>query len=245
MTEPSDPRLVVIPRRLAPVGRVVAVTGGKGGIGKSVVASLTALALARAGKRVGLLDLDLTSPTDHVVLGARRLFPTEEFGLEPPMVAGVRFMSVQFFTGGRAAPMRGREITDALVEILAVTSWGELDVLVVDMPPGLGDAMLDAIRLLPSARYLVVANRSAVVLETVRRTLRLLTELAVPIEGVVENMARDEGEVVARMSRSFSVPWLGAIPFDAALEDALGDPGRLAATAAARAVASVAGRLQD
>jgi ATP-binding protein involved in chromosome partitioning len=150
---------------------------------------------------------------------------------------------VQFFTGDRAAPMRGREISDALVELFAVTNWGELDVLVVDRPPGLGDAMLDAIRLLPDARYLVVANASAVVLETVRRTVRLLKELGVPIEGIVENMARGAGETVAELSRAFSVPWLGAIPFDPGLEEALGDPERIAATAAARAIESFAARI--
>jgi ATP-binding protein involved in chromosome partitioning len=237
----ADPRLAVIPRRLAGVGRILAVTGGKGGIGKSVVSSVAALMLARAGRRVGLLDLDLTSPTDHVILGIDGRFPTEEFGLEPPVVDGLSFMSVQFFTGSRATPLRGRDVTDALIELMAVTRWGDLDALVIDMPPGLGDATLDGVRLLPRADYLVVANASAVVLETVRRMLGLLTELAVPVVGVVENMARGDGRAVSDLARGFSVPWLGTIPFDPSFEAALGHGERIAATEAGRAIGRIAG----
>jgi ATP-binding protein involved in chromosome partitioning len=236
VTEPIDPRLAIIPRRFARVKRVIAVTGGKGGIGKSVVSSTLALALASQGKRAGLLDLDLTSPTDHVILGLADQFPTEEFGLEPPQVGGVDFMSVQYFARDRAAPLRGREVTDAVVEILAVTNWGVLDTLVVDMPPGLGDATLDAVRLLPRAEFLVVAGESVVVLATVHRMLRLLSELRSPIVGVVENMARGEAGAVKALAAEFCVRWLGAIPFDPALEAALGEPERILATHAGRAI---------
>jgi ATP-binding protein involved in chromosome partitioning len=235
-----DPRRAIIPRRLAGVKRVIAVTGGKGGIGKSVVSSMLSLVAARSGKRAGLLDCDLTSPTDHVILGLGDQFPTEEFGLEPPQVSGVSFMSVQYFLRERAAPLRGQEVTDALVEILAVTNWGELDVLVVDMPPGLGDATLDAVSLLPRAEFLVVANGSAVVLETVRRMLRLLTELRSPLVGVVENMERGAPGAVAELARVAGVAFLGSLPTDETLEGALGHPDRLAATPLARALAGIA-----
>ena len=218
-------------------------TGGKGGIGKSVVSSLLALAAARAGKRVGLLDGDLTSPTDHVILGVGDSFPTEEFGLEPPSVSGVGFMSVQYFLRDRAAPLRGQEVTDALVELLAVTNWGELDLLVVDMPPGLGDATLDAVSLLPRAEFLVVANGSAVVLETVRRMLRLLTELGSPMAGLLENMERGRPGAVAELARASGVRLLGSLPTDDALEAAFGDPERLAATLPFRVLSEIAARL--
>jgi ATP-binding protein involved in chromosome partitioning len=236
VTDAIDPRLSIIPRRLAGVKRVIAVTGGKGGIGKSVVSSTLALAVAAQGRRAGLLDLDLTSPTDHVILGLGDQFPTEVYGLEPPQVGGVSFMSVQYFARDRAAPMRGREVTDALVELLAVTNWGALDTLIVDMPPGLGDATLDAVRLLPRAEFLVVAGGSAVVLATVRRMLRLLTELRAPVVGVVENMARGDGDVVRALASEFGVSWLGAVPYDASLEDALGAPEKILATDAGRAL---------
>jgi ATP-binding protein involved in chromosome partitioning len=240
VTERIDPRRAIIPRRLSGVKRVIAVTGGKGGIGKSVVSSMLALVLARTGKRVGLLDCDLTSPTDHVILGVDGQFPTEEFGLEPPEVAGIRFMSVQYFLREHAAPLRGQAVTDALIEILAVTQWGELDVLVVDMPPGLGDATLDAVSLLPGAEFLVVANGSAVVLETVRRMLRLLLELRAPIVGVVENMERGAKGAVAALARASGVRFLGSLPTDESLEAALGHAERLSSTPLFRAMREIA-----
>ena len=240
MIDRVDPRRAIIPRRFVRVKRVIAVTGGKGGIGKSVVASTLALVLARSGKRAGLLDLDLTSPTDHVILGMGDQFPTEEFGLEPPDVLGVRFMSVQYFSRERALPLRGQEITDALVEILAVTNWGELDTLVVDMPPGLGDATLDAVRLLPRAEFLVVANGSAVVLETVRRMLGLLIELRSSLVGVIENMAHGTPGAVASLARTSGVEFLGSLPTDETLERAFGDADRLLATPFARALRDLA-----
>jgi ATP-binding protein involved in chromosome partitioning len=149
-------------------------------------------------------------------------------------------MSVQYFARDRAAPLRGREVTDALVELLAVTNWGELDTLVVDMPPGLGDATLDAVRLLPRAEFLVVAGASVVVLATVHRMLRLLTELRSPVVGVVENMARGEVRAVKELAAEFGVRWLGAIPYDSALETAFGEPRRILATDAGRALGRLA-----
>jgi ATP-binding protein involved in chromosome partitioning len=238
--ERIDPRRAIIPRRFSRVKRVIAVTGGKGGIGKSVVASTLALAAARSGRRAGLLDLDLTSPTDHVILGLGGEFPTEEFGLEPPDVQGVRFMSVQYFLRERALPLRGQEVTDALVEILAVTNWGELDALVVDMPPGVGDATLDAVSLLPRSEFLVVANGSVVVLETVRRMLHLLVELRCPIVGVIENMERGARGAVAELAGASGVRFLGSLPTDETLERAFGDAERLLATPFAGALRDIA-----
>ncbi len=243
MIDPRDPRVAVIPRRLAGVERILAVTGGKGGIGKSLVSTTLALALGSAGRRVGLFDLDLTSPTDHVILGLAGEFPTEEFGLEPPAVAGVRFMSVRYFIGDRPAPMRGRELTDALIEILAVTRWQDLDVLVIDMPPGLGDTTLDVAHLLPRAEHLVVASSSALVKETARRMLRLLADLRAPVAGVLANMARDDRHGVGDLAEDHGVPFLGALPWDDGVEEALGNPQRLLEAPFGRAVRGIAARL--
>jgi ATP-binding protein involved in chromosome partitioning len=231
-----DPRSAVIERRLAGVRRIVAVTGGKGGIGKSLVASALALTLAEGGRRAGLLDLDLTGPSAHVMLGVDAGFPAEEFGVEPHDCHGVRFMSITCFSGPAPAPLRGPDVTNALLELLAITRWGELDVLVVDMPPGLGDALLDAARLVARAEHLVVATASRVVLETVRRNLELLRRLGVPVAGVVENMSRGDSLVVPQVAAAFSAPFLGALPFDPELEEATGDVTRLTATRVASAV---------
>jgi ATP-binding protein involved in chromosome partitioning len=225
-----DPRTIVVSDRLAGVSRVVGVTGSKGGIGKSVVAATLALSLADSGARVGLFDLDFTSPSDHVVLGADRHFPKEEFGIDPHRVHGIEMMSVAFFSGDAAVPLRGDAVTSALLELLAITRWGELDVLVLDMPPGLGDASLDVIHLLPRLEFLLVGNASRVVIESVRRALQLFVELRVPMVGLLENMQRSDDRAVADLAARFEVPYLGAVPFDPTLEQALGDVEKLRST---------------
>jgi ATP-binding protein involved in chromosome partitioning len=237
-----DPRPAAVEDRLSGVRRVVAVGGSKGGIGKSVLATGLALAGADAGRRVGLLDLDFTSPTDHVILGAHRRFPAEEFGIEPHAIEGVAMMSVAFFAGEAAAPLRGGEATNLLLELLAITRWGDLDVLLIDLPPGLGDTTLDLIRLLPGAEFLLIGTASRLVIESVRRALRLLTELGIPLLGVVENLRRDGARSVEDLAGEFGVPFLGSVPFDPQLEDALGDPHRLRATNLFAAVGHIAER---
>jgi len=231
-----DPRVAAIDARLEGVRRIVAVTGGKGGIGKSVVSSALALASARAGHATGILDLDLTSPSDHVILGFPVGFPAEEFGIDPADHFGIRCMSIAHFAGDAPAPLRGGDVTNALLELLAITRWKELDLLVIDMPPGLGDAALDAMRLLKRAEYLVVAGASRLVLVSVRRTVRLMQEVGVPILGVVENMRRGDDDAVVGLAAQRGLPVLGALPFDDALEDALGDVEALAQTPTVRAL---------
>ena len=225
-----DPRTAVIAERLAGVQRVLGVTGSKGGIGKSVVAATIALALADRGRRVGLLDLDFASPSGHVVLGVDRSFPGEEFGIDPHVAHGISLMSVAFFSGDTPVPWRGDAATSALLELLAITRWGDLDVLILDMPPGLGDTTLDVIRLVPRLEFLLVGNASRVVVASVRRALRLFTELELPLVGLLENMRRGEAGIES-LAAEFAVPFLGAIPFDETLEDALGHPDRLRDTA--------------
>jgi len=201
-----DPRLAVVDKRLAGVDRVLAVTGGKGGTGKSVVASTLALILAGQGSSTGLLDLDFTGASDHLILGAESRFPTEEFGVDPLPVHGVGFMSVTLFAGGKPAPLRGEDVTNALLELLAITRWGDLDFLVIDMPPGLGDMTLDTIRLLPRAEYLAVATDSRVVLGMVRKTLQLHGALRTRVRGIVENMQRRDTSAVVELALELELP---------------------------------------
>lgn len=234
-----DPREHAIAARLADVRRIVAVTGGKGGIGKSTVACLLALALRDRGQRTGLFDLDLTSPTGHLILGAPTGFPDEEFGIDPIEHDGVHLMSLALFAGATPAPLRGGAVTSAILELLAITRWGRLDTLVLDLPPGLGDTALDVLRFLPRCEYLVVTTPSLVVREIVRRTLRLLTENGQRVLGVIENRqgTTPTGDGLAR---DFGLSWLGGIPHDVGLEAALGDPVRLRATTAFAAIRPLA-----
>ncbi|MCK5023812.1 MAG: P-loop NTPase, partial [Candidatus Aenigmarchaeota archaeon] len=142
-----DPRLEIIDRRLEKIKKIVAVSGGKGGIGKSSAASTLALMLSKAGHKVGLLDLDFSSPSTHVILGIEDLYPVEEKGIIPPEIYGIKYMSIIYYTGDNPSPLRGGDISNAIIELLAITRWEELDFLVIDMPPGIGDIALDTIRL--------------------------------------------------------------------------------------------------
>lgn len=235
-----DPRPAVIERRLRDVRRIVAVTGGKGGIGKSSVAVGLALALAEDGRRVGLLDLDLWGPSDHVILGIARPGLGEDGGLVPEEVAGVRFLSIASIVGDDPALLRGDDISNAILELLAVTIWDGLDVLVVDMPPGFGDTLLDSARYLPRAEHVVVTTPSELTRVTTRKTVELLRRLELPALGLVENLRREADGAAETARTADDLPLLGSIGFDEAYESALGDPGRLRETTFYRDVQAVA-----
>jgi ATP-binding protein involved in chromosome partitioning len=164
----TDPRTGIISSRLERIKRIIAVSSGKGGVGKSMVATTFALSLARRGYKVGLFDIDFTSPSTHVILGAKNVVPTEDKGLIPPKVEGLEYMSLVYYSGNEAAPLRGADTSNALIELLAVTLWGDLDFLVFDMPPGIGDAVLDLIKLVPRVEFLIVTTSSRLAFETVR-----------------------------------------------------------------------------
>lgn len=236
----------MIERRLRGVRRIVALTGGKGGIGKSSVAVGLALGLAADGARVGLLDLDLWGPSDHVILGVARPGLGEDGGLVPDVVAGVRFMSIASIVGDDPALLRGDDISNAIVELLAVTIWDDLDVLVVDMPPGFGDTLLDSARYLPRAEYVVVTTPSELTLVTTRKTLELLRRLDLPVLGLVENLRRDGdargagGAAAGDAAADGNLRLLGTIGYDERYEASLGDPARLRGTAFYRDVRAVA-----
>lgn len=216
-----DPRPSVIDERLKRVKRIVAVTGWKGGIGKSVTACTLALLLAKKGYKTGLFDLDLSGASDHIILGAKGLFPKEEKGLEPPVYEGVKFMSLVFFSENKAVPLRGANVSDAIIELLAITQWGELDFLVLDMPPGINDAALDVMRFARRAEVLAVTTPSVIAHDVLERSLALYRSLEAPVLGVVENMARGAKAGGAAAS----------LRFDPGLEAALGRPAALLKTA--------------
>jgi ATP-binding protein involved in chromosome partitioning len=222
-----DPRVTVIEKRLANVKRLIAVGGGKGGIGKSSVASVLALTLAKAGRKVGLLDLDFCGPSAHVILGIKDVYPTEEKGVHPPEIHGIKFMSIIYYAGDNPSPLRGIDISNAIIELLAITQWGELDFLIVDMPPGTGDSTLDTIRLISRMEFLIVTTRSKVALETVKKAVQMLKELQVPIIGIVENMRMARSPAVKEAAEQARIPFLGAIDFDSGMEEALGNANKL------------------
>ena len=141
-----DPRGAAVQKRLAGIGRVAAFCSAKGGVGKTLCTTVAGIVLAGTGKKVGLLDLDFQGSSAHLFLGVPPHFPQEEKGLLPlPAARGLVLMSAAAFAGNRALALRGPEVSDALLELLAVTQWGKLDFLLIDMPPGIGEEVLDRI----------------------------------------------------------------------------------------------------
>jgi len=225
-----DPRTSVINERLAEIGRIVAVSSGKGGVGKSMVATTLALTLAKSGCTVGLFDLDFTSPSTHIILGAHGVQPKEEKGIVPATVHGLEYMSLVYFVGDNPAPLRGSDVSNALIELLSVTQWGKLDFLVIDMPPGIGDAVLDLVRLVERIEFLIVTTPSLLAFETVKKQVALLCEVKMPIIGVVENMKMDQSNGIQREVDKLGLKYLGAIPFDSQVEGSIGDAAKLLET---------------
>ncbi|MCK4321585.1 P-loop NTPase, partial [candidate division WOR-3 bacterium] len=150
-----DPRLRIIDKRLKNIKTMIAISGGKGGIGKSLVASTLSLILSKLGYKVGLLDLDFCGPSTHIVLGIRGIYPKEEKGIIPPEIYGIKFMSIIYYAGDNPSPLRGIDISNAIIELLAITRWGPLDFLIIDVPPGIGDTTLDIIRLMKKTGFLI------------------------------------------------------------------------------------------
>jgi len=242
-SEFRDVRLSVIDERIKNVENVIAVSSGKGGVGKSLVASALSLSLARKGYLVGLFDLDLTSPSTHIILDVGESRPVEDRGIVPPKVHGISYMSITYYSGDKPTPLRGQEFSNALIELMAITRWGDLDFLIVDMPPGISDATLDIIRLVKRSKFLIVTTPSRLAFETVKKLIKLLSDLRVEIIGIVENMKIRESDFIKANVERLGVKYLGEIDFDGNLEDALGDVEKFSNTRFFRRVEEIAGEL--
>jgi ATP-binding protein involved in chromosome partitioning len=230
-----DARTTVINERLARINRIIAVSSGKGGVGKSMVATALALSLVREGCKVGLFDLDFTGPSTHIILGApANLQPKEDKGIVPPTFEGLEYMSLVYFVGNNPVPLRGADVSNALIELLAITQWGTLDFLIIDMPPGIGDAVLDLVRLVERIEFLIVTTPSLLAFEVVKKQVALLCELKMPIVGVVENMKMDKSDSIKVETKKLGLNYLGAIPYDPQVEAAIGNPAKLLDTAVGR-----------
>lgn len=238
-----DPRIEIIDKRLENVKRVIAVSSGKGGVGKSLIASMLALTLAKKNYKVGLFDADFTSPSTHRILGVKKLEIKEEKGIIPMHVHGLKYMSIIAFSGEKTLPLRGADVSNALIELFSTTLWGNLDYLLVDMPPGISDTLLDVIRFVKKTEFLIVSTPSTLAFETVRKLLTLLKELKMPVVGVIENMKTKRGSPTRERVASANVSFLGVIPFDSEVEDALGDVDALSQTIFARKLAEIVPRI--
>ena len=225
-----DARVSVIDKRLKNIKRIISVASGKGGVGKSLIASMLALHLSKKGHNIGLLDLDLHGPSSHIILGVKDVFPEEEKGIIPPNVHGIRFMSIVYYTEDKPSPFRGIDISNIIIELLAITQWGSLDYLIIDMPPGMGDETLDVIRLVKNSEFLVVTTPSKVAFGAVSKLLKILKELKIPTIGVIENMTMTKSPFIRSEICQMNLPFLGSISFDKNLEDSIGKPDKLLET---------------
>jgi ATP-binding protein involved in chromosome partitioning len=231
-----DPRTTVIDDRIRRINRIVSVSSGKGGVGKSLVATTLSLMLARGGFKVGLFDLDFTSPSTHLIMGIKGVQPKEEKGIIPPIVNGLKYMSLIYFSGDQAAPLRGADVSNALIELLSVTQWGELDFLIIDMPPGISDAVLDLVRLIKRIEFLIVTTPSSLAFKTVKKQIRLLHDLHVPIIGVVENMKINKTTNIKKETKRIGAKYLAELPYDPEVEEAIGDLAKLLETVFAQRI---------
>ncbi len=210
---------------------VVAVASGKGGVGKSTVAVNLALAFKQLGVKVGLMDADIYGPNIPLMLGVPEGKHPEmnaEGKITPLEAQGMKTISIGFF----AAPdqpiiWRGPLLHKTIEQFLHAVAWGELDILVVDLPPGTGDVQLSLAQWVKLAGAVVVSTPQEVALSDVRRAVNMFRKMEVPVLGVIENMTgpvfgKGGGE---KMAEVFKVPFLGDIPLEAAIREG-GDSGQ-------------------
>ena len=222
-----DPRVSVIGKRLGKIKNIIAVVSGKGGVGKSLISTISALILSKNGYKTGLLDLDFHGPSCHIILGEEDLYPIEEKGIIPPETNGIKFMSIVFYARDEPIPLRGHEISNAIIELLAITRWGDLDFLVIDMPPGMGDQTLDVIRFFRDRKFLVVTTPSILAIQTARRLVKFLKQLDIDILGILENMRIKDNDNVNALSSEMNIKYLGYLPFKPEIESYIGYPNKI------------------
>ena len=214
--------------RFAPVGavrHVVAVASGKGGVGKTTVSVNLAVALAREGLKVGLLDADIYGPNVPLMMGTERLPPLQEGKLVPAENFGVKVISMGFLVKpGEALIWRGPMLHGAVNKFLKEVLWGDLDYLLADLPPGTGDVQLSLAQSIALSGALVVTTPQEVALQDVERAVAMFKKVKVPVLGIVENMSNficphcgkgteifDRGGGV-RAAEAYKVPFFGEIP---------------------------------
>jgi len=221
---PNDGRMRGLVK--TPIRNAIAIGSGKGGVGKSTVSVNIAVALAKAGARVGLLDADIYGPNTPTMLGVTKLPPPNGQRLIPAQVHGLKMISMGLLVKpGEPLIWRGPMLNSAIRQFLGDVEWGELDYLIVDLPPGTGDAALSLAQALPLSGAVVVTLPQLVSLEDASRGLNMFKKLDVPILGVVENMSYLDLPGGTRMdifgsgggeklAQSSETNFLGKIPID-------------------------------
>jgi len=216
---------------------VIAISSGKGGVGKSTVAANLACALALTGAKVGLLDADIYGPNIPMMMGVTKPPEQKEGKIVPAESHGVKLISMGFFVPEDTAVVwRGPMVHTAIQQLFRDVLWGELDYLLIDLPPGTGDAQLTLTQLVPLTGAVTVTTPQEVALYDVRKGMMMFQKVNVPLLGIVENMSYfvcghcgERTEIFSygggeRAAAKLGIPFLGRIPIDPAIRDG-GDSG--------------------
>ncbi|HET7632834.1 MAG TPA: Mrp/NBP35 family ATP-binding protein [Gemmatimonadaceae bacterium] len=255
---PHAPTPVKYPR----LGRIIAISSGKGGVGKSTVASNLAVALAQSGARVGLMDADIYGPNLPRMMGVNAAPPVMHDQIVPLEAHGVKLMSIGFLIDrDQPAIWRGPIVMKIITQFLKDVAWGQLDYFIVDMPPGTGDAQLSLVQATMVSGAVIVTTPQEMSTGDALRGVRMFQRVGVPVLGIVENMSWFEcphcGKPTAmfgsgggeRLARETELPLLGQIPlYPRVMEGAeVGKPIVVAdaASPAAKALTAVAGRMAE
>ena len=183
--QPPEPQTVV-------VDRIIAVASGKGGVGKSTVAANLAVALARQGQSVGLLDADVYGPSVPTLMGMKNKRPglNDDNRMIPPEAHGVKLMSMGFLVPeGKAIVWRGAMVHKGLLQMFGNVEWGALDTLIIDMPPGTGDAQLTLAQNVPLSGAVIVSTPQDLALDDARKGIEMFKQVGIPVLGLIENMS--------------------------------------------------------
>ena len=232
-----DPRGTVVGRRLEGIGRIAAFCSAKGGVGKTLVHDHRRPGPGRSWKKGGHPGSRFPGKLRAYV--SRRCAPFPE-GRKGPGAPGGHRRAVPHERGrvlrGPGPALRGPEVSDAILELLAVTQWGKLDLLLIDMPPGIGEEVLDLGRLIPRLEALVISTPSTASTSVVERLLAFLAEMRITVAGVIANMVQGDAGSVRDMAARFRVPFAGEVQLDPGIEKALGSPRLLEKSRAAGAL---------
>ena len=226
------------PLPLPGVGKIVAVGSGKGGVGKTTVAVNLAIALSRMGNKVGLIDADIYGPNIPLMMGSSaqpKVGPQNQ--IEPNFTHGVKTISIGYISpGDKPMVMRGPMLHQIIRQFLQQVEWGELDYLIVDLPPGTGDVVISLVQTVPLTGAVVVSTPSDVALQDARKALEMFAQVNVEVLGIVENMSHFTcphcSEIIdifskggaERTAHQFNVPFLGSIELVPAIREG-GDRG--------------------
>ena len=226
------------PVALPGISKIIAVGSGKGGVGKTTVAVNLAIALSRLGQRVGLIDADIYGPNVPLMMGSSqqpKVGPDNR--IEPNMTHGIKTISIGYISpGDKPLVMRGPMLHQIIRQFLQQVNWGELDYLIVDLPPGTGDVVISLVQTVPLTGAVVVSTPSDVALQDARKALEMFAQVNVEVLGIVENMSHftcphcaKEIDIFSkggaeRMAQQFGIPFLGSIELIPAIREG-GDRG--------------------